>query len=249
MSRNRPKGNGPHTIIDHPIHEVDFDCKYFGENYSCNYTGGRCDIKWARLHCKNYEGLKPIKIKKKVLPVVNITKEKNEPKNKKIEKFVYISKNGIVMRVPEGAAKTILAKDPQKEKPKPIITLNENNKNIGKYIIDNKRGIGKITGVDEDFYNVKFIDLDPVAKIKFSKEKITKIYDTYYDAKEVYGYNFNELDIKINDYFQINNKQYKIKSFTTFNIVLSDGTLISTNNTKFSLVERIKTTNVYKIVK
>ena len=248
MSRNRPKGNGPNTVIDHPIYEVEFDCKYFGENYSCNYTGGRCDIKWARLHCKNYEGLKPIKIKK-MLPVQNITKEKNEPKNKKIEKFVYISKNGIVMRVPEGAAKTILAKEPQKEKPKPIITLNENNKNIGKYIVDNKRGIGKITRVDEDFYNVKFIDLDPVAKIKFSKGKITKIYDTYYDAKEIIGYDFDELDIKINDYFEINNKQYKIKSITTYNIVLSDGTLIPIRNTKFNLVNKVNRINVFKKIK
>lgn len=248
MSRNRPKGNGPHTVIDHPIYEVEFDCKYFGENYSCNYTGGRCNMKWARLHCKNYEGLRPITIKKKVIPVVNTINKKKESKDKKIEKFVYISKDGIVMRVPEGAASNISSKAPKKEKLKPIITLNE-NKNIGKYIIDNKKGIGRITGIDEEFYNVKFIDLNSVAKIRYSKVKITKIYDTYFDAKEVFGYNFDELDIKINDYFEINNKQYKIKSITSLNIVLSDGTLVPIGKSKFNLVNKVNKINIFKKIK
>ena len=251
MPRNRPKGNGPHTIIDRPIYEVDFDCKYFGENYSCNCTGGYCNIRWARLHCKYYEGIKPITAKKKNKKLIKSTNDKKENKEKSTDKLVYISKDGMLIRVPEGAAKVILSKDSPKKpsKPKAIIIKNDKQKEFGKYIVDDKRGIGRITGGDHTFYNVKFIDLNPVAKIKISIEKINKIYDTYQDAKEVLGYSFKELDIKANDYFEIDNKRFKIKTITSINIILSDGTVIPTEKTKFNIVDKVNTIKVLKKIK
>ena len=118
---------------------------------------------------------------------------------------------------------------------------------VGKYIIDSKNGIGVINKTDSFYYYVHFKDLTPEIKVKYSVDKIKTLYDTYYDAKEVFGYYFRELNMKVNDYFEINNKQYKIKTITPFNIILSDGTLISINEYKFTLINKINTTCVYGI--
>lgn len=60
MARNRPKGNGPHMVLEIKTYKnIEFDCKYFGDNFCCNFTGGRCNMKWAKVHCKYYEGVRP----------------------------------------------------------------------------------------------------------------------------------------------------------------------------------------------
>ena len=79
----------------------------------------------------------------------------------------------------------------------------------------------------------------------FKKVQLYNLKTSYYWIYIV-GYSFDELDMKINDYFEINNKQFKIKSITSLNIVLSDGTLIPIDKTKFILVNKINTISVYK---
>lgn len=85
MARNRPKGNGPHMVPEHKTYtDIDFECKYFGDNFSCNYHGGLCNMKWARVNCKFYEGQRP-KLKKVIkINIETKSKSNNCPVSKGI---------------------------------------------------------------------------------------------------------------------------------------------------------------------
>ena len=226
MARNRPKGNGPHMVTEHKIYSnIDFDCKYFGDNFSCNYNGGRCNMKWARANCKFYEGERP-KLKK-VTKINSTTKIKeNISISKGITKNKKNQRTGTISKQPKIIKQSVLL-------------------NVGKYIVDSKHGVGKIMKADMEYYYVDFNDCDNVKK-KYTFDKINKVFTTYNDAKQVIGSKASDFNIKVNDFIDISNKQFKIKAITKINIILSDGTVIPIKDTNFSLIKKVNNTCVYK---
>ena len=147
MARNRPKGNGPHTVIDHPIYEVDFDCKYFGENYSCNKSGGRCDMKWARKSCQFYEGPKPVNKPKKTKTVNKKTTTEN---TNSAQKFITVTRGGLTTRVPVGTKINQSNTQMTKKKKK-----NKTPKSINDELITKPKNINKINQGEIVFVYIK----------------------------------------------------------------------------------------------
>lgn len=88
-----------------------------------------------------------------------------------------------------------------------------------------------------EYYYVDFNDYANVKK-KYTFEKIKEVFTTYNDAKQIIGSKALDLKIKVNDYIEINNKQFKIKTITKINIILSDGTVIPLENNRFSLTTK-----------